>query len=134
MNLWHWLHRRRSATSRFELGQIVVTQAARDALRGAGVAAGDLLGRHAFGDWGQVDVLDRKQNELGLRLGLRLRSVYTIEATEKEGAPADRLGSHAMAPSIHTTLWVITTPSRARTTILLPSEIFDDESTDDTQR
>ena len=130
MKRWPWIRHAQRSTPLFELGQIVITNAARDVLRRAQVPAGELLRRHALGDWGCVDEVDRKQNELGLRLGLRLRSVYAVQ-------PTTPMASHWTAVDVHTphkhiTVWLISQANRARTTILLPSEIFDETSTDET--
>lgn len=125
MSRWHWFSRSRCSPPRFALGQILITAAAREALQLAQVPAGDLLRRHARGDWGQVDELDRKQNELGLRLGLRLRSVYAVQSFPAK-APRG-VGVKTF------NVWVITRPNRSQTTILLPSEIFDAPRQEDDQ-
>jgi hypothetical protein len=54
------------------------------------------------GDWGEVCEEDRQENELALRQGFRLLSVYTTQAGEK--------------------LWVISEADRSATTLLLPQE------------
>ena len=129
MRRWSWFNRSKRSTPLFELGRIVITNAARDVLRRAQVPAGELLRRHAFGDWGEVDEIDRKQNDLGLRLGLRLRSVYSVQ-------PTTPMASHGTAVDLQTpheniTVWLISQPNRSRTTILSPREIFDETSIDD---
>jgi hypothetical protein len=58
--------------------------------------------RHVQGDWGDLSEEDRQENELSLREGFRLFSVYH-----------DRNG---------TKFWIITEADRSVTTILLPSE------------
>jgi hypothetical protein len=58
--------------------------------------------RHVSGDWGEVDEHDRQENELSLRLGLRLFSAYTA--------------------SNGTRFWIITEADRSATTVLLPSD------------
>ena len=86
--------------TRFSLGQVVVTQ---------GVIALDLpldttlalLRRHQTGDWGEIGDEDRRENELSLRQGFRLMSVYSVNDTK---------------------VWIITEADRSATTILLPSE------------
>lgn len=89
----------------------------------------ELLKRHAAGDWGSVDDLDRKQNELGVKLGLRLRSIYAVlTAEEPETVFASLL---LKPPASPIEVWVITRPNRTQTTILLPSEIFHDTSLED---
>ena len=86
--------------TRFSLGQVVATQ---------GVIALDLpldttlalLRRHQTGDWGEIGDEDRRENELSLRQGFRLMSVYTVNDTK---------------------IWIITEADRSSTTILLPCE------------
>jgi len=90
---------------RFSLGQVVATQ---------GVIALDLpldtittlLHRHQTGDWGEIGDEDRRENELSLRQGFRLMSVYSVNDTK---------------------VWIITEAAddqghRPATTILLPEE------------
>ncbi len=102
----------------FQMGRVLVTEAAAEALRAHHTTLGELLARHQRGDWGLVDNLDRKQNELGLRLRLRLRSIYCIQSHDRPVAERN--------DEQHTEVWVITTADRSKTTILLPSEIFDE--------
>ena len=60
------------------------------------------LSRHANGDWGDVNEHDRKENELSLKQGFRLLSVYHTQARVK--------------------FYIITEANRASTTVLLPEE------------
>jgi hypothetical protein len=60
------------------------------------------LGRHARGDWGEVDEEDKAANDLALNVGARLLSAY-------ESANRTRF-------------WIITEADRSVTTILLPGE------------
>ena len=60
------------------------------------------LARHATGDWGELDEHDRKENEFGLKIGLRILSSCTLSSGQR--------------------IWVITEADRSSTTILLPSE------------
>ena len=60
-----------------------------------------LLDRHANGDWGEVCDEDREVNELSIRVGLRVLSVYTIGVTK---------------------FWIITEADRSSTTVLFPNE------------
>ncbi len=86
--------------SKFPLGQTVMTANALEHL-----SQDDVLGaltRHAAGDWGDVCEEDRQENELSLREGFRLFSVYQSAAGEK--------------------FWVITEADRSATTVLLPEE------------
>ena len=60
------------------------------------------LRRHIAGDWGDIDEHDREENELSLREGFRLFSVYHTTAGEK--------------------FWIVTEADRSCTTVLLPEE------------
>jgi hypothetical protein len=63
----------------------------------------DSLYRHASGEWGDLCVEDRKENELALKAGnLRIFSAY-----EKKGLPR---------------IWIITETDRSATTTLFPEE------------
>ena len=85
-----------------ELGQIVATPGALAAFEESGEQPGDLLRRHACGDWGDLSEEDRKENEFSLVTGFRLLSSYTL--------------------SSGTSIWVITEADRSSTTLLLPEE------------
>lgn len=84
----------------FELGQLLITPRAQEAVPQQEVLIA--LRRHAAGDWGDTGPEDWQANELSLREGFRLLSVYHT-----------RTGL---------AFWVITEADRASTTILLPSE------------
>ena len=84
----------------FPLGQVVATPGAMADLPPE--ARLDALRRHARGDWGDTGPEDSAENELALKEGFRLFSVYH-------------------APD-GTKFWVITEADRSATTILLPSE------------
>lgn len=86
----------------FELGQIVGTAGALQALDQADQQALDLIARHVTGDWGDVCEEDRNENEFSVPNGLRILSAYTLETGIK--------------------VWLITEADRSSTTILLPSE------------
>ena len=84
----------------FPLGRVVATPGALAELadedrRGA-------LARHARGDWGDTGPEDWAENELSLKEGFRLMSVYRTPGG--------------------VTFWVITEADRSSTAILLPSE------------
>lgn len=85
---------------KFELGRLLITPAARDALLPEDLSAG--LRRHATGDWGEVCPDDWQANDEALELGARLFSVY--HATDG------------------TKFWIITEASREATTALLPDD------------
>ena len=87
------------ARPKFPLGQTVITANAKATLDPADVQEG--LSRHAKGDWGDVCPEDRKENELSLKEGFRLLSVYR---------------------SGEMNFWIITEADRSITTVLLPSD------------
>lgn len=84
----------------FPLGRLVATPGALSELNDEDRL--DALARHARGDWGDVGPEDRAENELSLKEGFRLMSVYHT--------PAGVL------------FWIITEADRSSTAILLPSE------------
>lgn len=91
----------------FDLGKLLGTPAALAAMERTNTNPADLLLRHAFGDWGDVDAEDKLLNDADLKRGGRLLSVYTLSDSTK--------------------LWVITEAAndegkREATTILLPEE------------
>ena len=90
------------STPLFALGRMVATPGALAAIEAADQIPLDFLVRHARGDWGTICEEDRRENELALKKGFRLMSVYKTNA----GA----------------TIWVITEADRSATTILLPAE------------
>src|SRR5690349_12465726 len=59
---------------RVELGLVLLTPGAGDALRAAAQMPAEFLLRHHHGDWGELDPEDRQANERALRLGGRLLS------------------------------------------------------------
>jgi len=87
-------------TLKFPLGRTVITRNALDRLSSDDVQIA--LARHAAGDWGDVCPEDRHENELSLREGFRLLSVYQSKAGER--------------------FWVITEADRSVTTVLLPED------------
>ncbi len=93
-----------STTARplFRLGQIVATPGALEALGSAGISAGELLARHAVGDWGDLTVEDARENDFSVEHGLRILSSYPLPTGAK--------------------LWIITESDRSATTLLLPEE------------
>jgi hypothetical protein len=96
-----------SKRPKFDLGQIVATPGALEAIRDAGQSPADFLARHARGDWGDLCDDDRRLNNLALIDGSRLLSVYVTGKGER--------------------LWVITEAvddngHRASTCLLLASE------------
>lgn len=88
------------STPLFSLGHCVITANANDALHPQDVKLA--LVRHVNGDWGELCEDDRKENELALRQGHRLFSVYRDRAGVK--------------------FYCITEHDRSATTILLPED------------
>ena len=86
--------------TKFPLGQVVMTRNAAETLPQEDVLKA--LSRHAEGDWGDVDEQDRGENEISLKDGYRLLSVYHA----KDG----------------TKFWIITEADRSATTVLLPED------------
>ena len=89
-------------STRFDLGTIVATPGALEALAVSGEAPSTFLHRHVVGDWGDLDGNDRAENELSVQEGFRILSAYHL----RDG----------------TKIWIITEADRSSTTILLPSE------------
>lgn len=84
----------------FPLGRLVSTPAALEAIPPDEIQAA--LNRHASGDWGECGRHDWDENELALKEGFRLFSVYR----SSEG----------------TKFWIITEADRSATTVLLPAD------------
>jgi hypothetical protein len=89
-------------TGKFNLGQTVATPGALEALNRAGQEPVFFLRKHVSGDWGDVDGFDEKANQIALREGGRLFSVYRTLRNE--------------------IIWVITEADRSSTCLLLPEE------------
>lgn len=87
----------------FELGQVLATTGATEAMQGDMLVAAILLDRHAAGDWGDLDQEDRETNDEAVKVGNRILSAYKLS---DDGAK----------------LWIITEWDRSATTILLPEE------------
>lgn len=84
----------------FSLGRTVCTPGALDAIPAEAIALA--LSRHERGDWGLVSEHDRAENNLSLKEGFRLLSVYETNGGVR--------------------FWIITEADRSVTTILLPAE------------
>lgn len=67
----------------FELGQIVGTPGALEALAQADQDPLALLSRHVTGDWGQLDEHDQHENAFSVENGLRILSAYTLDTGVK---------------------------------------------------
>ena len=94
-------------TAKFDLGHVVATPGALEALQVAGQEPSFFLDLHAAGNWGSVDAEDWRLNDDALVDGSRLLSAYrTLKGIK---------------------VWIITEAAnedgkRAATTILLPEE------------
>jgi hypothetical protein len=89
-----------SPQPKFALGRVVATPGALATASPEEIAAA--IRRHVTGDWGELDEQDIAENELSLREGLRLLSVYRTKAGER--------------------FYIITEADRSATTVLLPDE------------
>jgi len=58
--------------------------------------------RHSLGDWGEVSEQDQKENDISLKKGYRILSVYEYADGE--------------------TIWIITEGDRSQTIVLFPEE------------
>ena len=85
---------------KFNLGRCCITPNALSHLAHDDVVRA--LERHQAGDWGDVDKHDHRENELSLREGFRLLSVYHSTSGVK--------------------FYVITEADRSLTTVLLPED------------
>lgn len=88
---------------KFIFGDLVITAAALESIPADDIC--DALDRHVCGDWGTLDDDDRNENELALRIGLRLLSAYHTATGSK--------------------FFVLTTADRSLTTVLLPHETIE---------
>ncbi len=86
----------------FELGEIVATPGALEAMKDCNTDPVVLLSRHLYGDWGTLCQEDVLENEFAITHGNRILSSYTIGTLVR--------------------VWIITEADRSSTTILLPSE------------
>ena len=110
-----------NAAAKFQLGQCVATPGALALLEKTGFSAVFLINRHLHGDWGDVCKEDAELNEMALKDGSRIMSVYRLVSPEKlKAAPRSKWSE------LHT-VWVITEAvsddgRRASTCLLLPRE------------
>lgn len=86
----------------FDLGRVVATPGALDALRPHDGFLSEIIARHVRADWGGVDAEDAQANDRALRDGSRVVSAYTTPAGVR--------------------LWVITEADRSSTCVLTPEE------------
>lgn len=86
----------------FPLGRTVATPGVLRALSEAGDDLAEFFARHERGDWGEVDEEHRKQNNMALRIGARVLSIYRT--------------------SLGVRFYVITEEDQSVTTALLPED------------
>jgi len=89
-------------TQILQLGQVVATPGAVEALNAAEQTASHFLNRHLSGDWGDLCDEDRQLNDEATRNGSRVLSSYTLSTGQK--------------------MWIITEADRSSTCLLLPCE------------
>ena len=94
--------------AKFNLGQIVATSGAIDALNLSAQSATVFLARHVTGDWGDVCKEDRQSNDDAV-------------ANEGDADKQSRVLSQYSTGN-GTVLWIITEWDRSYTTLLLPAE------------
>jgi hypothetical protein len=87
---------------RFSLGRIVATPGALKMLERHGKTPAGYLNRHLSGDWGDLGIADKRENDLSVRRGYRIFSAYEVSSLN--------------------TLWIITEADRSSTCLLLPVE------------
>jgi hypothetical protein len=61
---------------KFDLGLLLMTPGAEQAIRESGNTPIEFIERHARGDWGELCEEDRKANECALQGGSRIFSAY----------------------------------------------------------
>jgi hypothetical protein len=89
-----------NAQGKFPLGRLTATPGALNQISVTDISIA--LSRHHAGDWGDCDAHDRAANNLALKEGTRLFSVYHSSKSIK--------------------FWIITEADRSLTCILLPHE------------
>ena len=89
-----------SNSIKFQLGRLVATPSVLGQVPRSELFAA--VRRHQCGDWGDVDMCDKRENDAALHNGGRILSMY--HSAEK------------------TKFWVITEADRSYTTVLLPEE------------
>lgn len=90
------------AKPKFDLGRLVATPGALEALVDAEQTPVEFVARHVRGDWGEVCEEDKQANEEALQHGERLLSAYRTRKGVK--------------------LWIITEADRSSSCVLLPEE------------
>ena len=87
----------------FELGRVIATPDALDALQENHMSIAELLIKHVGGDWGNLSEEDRLENERSVKNGWRVLSSY----------PLNNFGDK---------VWIITEADRSSTCFLLPKD------------
>lgn len=87
---------------KFQLGEVLATPGALEAIQESEESPYPYLDRHLSGDWGEVCKEDKRLNDIALADGARLLSAYTLRSG--------------------TRLWILTEADRSATTLLLPDE------------
>jgi hypothetical protein len=110
-----------NAAKLLQLGQCVATPGALALLEETGFSAAFLINRHLHGDWGDVCKEDAEMNEMALKDGSRIMSVYRLVSPEK--LKATPRSKRSELP----TVWSITESvgddgRRASTCLLLPQD------------
>lgn len=108
--------------AKFQLGQCVATPGALALLEKTGFSAAFLINRHLHGDWGDTCKEDAELNEMALRDGSRIMSVYRLVSPEKLKTTPRSKRSESLP-----TVWVITDAAdndgiRRCSTVLLPGD------------
>ena len=101
------MRRRGRVKELFSLGMVVATPGALDLMGQYPEAAANVLSRHQSGDCGEICAEDARENELSVREGFRIFSVYQLDRALAD--PRARL-------------WITTEADRSSTCLLLPSE------------
>jgi hypothetical protein len=91
-----------STKPKFEVGQVVATPGAIQALSRNGTDQREYVNRHQSGDWGDVGSGAAWENQCAINQSQNIMSAYTL----KDG----------------TRVWIVTEADRSATTILLPEE------------
>jgi len=68
---------------KFDVGRVVITPAATEALESSGQALADFLARHRCGDWGDVSQHECTMNERGLIEQFNLQSAYAVRCDRR---------------------------------------------------
>lgn len=70
-------------TAKFDLGRVVVTPTANQALLADGQSADLVLSRHQAGDWGEVSEHERELNDQAINSRANVLSIYKTRAGQR---------------------------------------------------